>query len=537
MHIDLSELLIDYKKKKSVNLETPLNKKRVLLLYILIFTCLILIFLRCGYLQIVKGAHFQKMAQQNTIRTQKISAPRGLIYDKNRILLAQNRPFFFVDNQIIPLEEALQKQEQGKNVEQKTLRYYPYAKATSHLIGYTDNENIGRTDLELFYNDVLTGTPGQERLQVSADGQIIKQKQRQEPIIGQSLILNIDLDLQKFIYENLPEGKKASVIVLNPQNGAILALVSAPSFDPNLFTTGIAKNKYEELINNPDKPLFNRPISGRYAPGSVIKPLIALAGLEEDVIDPEEQIETSGQLRIQDKYNPDRVYIFPDWKDHGQVDLFKAIAQSCNVYFYKLGEKLGFNNTARYLKKFGLEDKTNIDLPGEAVGFVPIKGWLGDLYHISIGQGDLIVTPMQVASYTMMIANGGTMYQPQIVDKIIDNQGNELDIKPSINKNNIADQENIDLINKAMSCFTDYSLGYPLRDLPIKIAGKTGTAQYGPKPKNKEEEKYHSWFTSFYQDKLVVTVLIEQGESGYATALPVAKKVYQWYVNKKELNK
>lgn len=509
-------------------LQKPLKSKRLLGVYLFFFLGLLIILAQTGWLQIVQGGELSQRAKDNAIRIQEISAPRGEIFDQQGQRLVKNQAVFFYQGEKVSHQKAILLQQQNREIEQKIYRSYPFTRITSHILGYTNTRNQGKSGLELFYNKELSGQTGQEQVQVSAQGKAIKKTGSTEPHLGRDLLLHLDLNLQKFIYKNLPEDKKAAVVVLNPRNGGVLALVSKPGFDPNIFANNFSQEKYDQLSNDPGKPLFNRVLAGQYPPGSSIKPLVALAGLEQGLVDPQHETHCSGELVVRSSYNS-KTYRFPDWKVHGDVDLQKAITQSCNVYFYKLGRKLGFEILSDYFIKFGLGQKLHPDLPYEEKGYIPQDGWLGDLFHAAIGQGEVNVTPLQMATATSVLSNGGFLWQSQVVDKLRSPEGDIKDVKPKLISKNLASLENIKLVRKSMQALKDSSLGWRLRDLPLTIAGKTGTAQFGPAVEKDEDKKYHAWFTSFYKDELVVTVLIEQGGSGTGTALPVAKKIYQWY--------
>lgn len=483
--IEIEEIFLDKKSRQEI--VRPLKIKRLMWFYGFIIFCLLILLIKIGYLQIFKKNYYQSIAEENRIRIETIPAPRGIIYDQNGKQIVQN---------ILSSEKKLK-------------RNYVNSEIWAHLIGYTDYENKGQTGLELVYDNYLQGQNGKKRIEVDALENNKRVVAVQDPEPGDDLILNIDAELQKKLYDILPEERSAGVI-LDAQTGAVLALVSKPSFDSNLFAQGINQEKYQELINSPDKPLFNRAISGQYPPGSTIKPLMAVAALEKNLIDPWEEITDVNSIKIRNQYNPDIIYNFPDWKDHGQVNMVKAIKESCNIYFYKIGEKLGWKNIEKYADKLGLGQVLGIDLPNEAKGHVPQKGWLGDLYHIAIGQGDLTITVLQLASYTAAIANNGKIYQPQILDKVFDKDDNLIkDILPQIIKSNAF---NFEIIKKGMDQSTEY--------------GKTGTAQFSSK-----QDKYHAWYTSF-KDNLVVTILVEEGKSGQQTAMPIAKAIYKWYYSK-----
>lgn len=506
------DTLSDSRAEDLQSMEAPLRKKHFRWLYSLVIAMLVILLFRCGWLQIYKGDYFQAKAFENKIQVEKIQALRGIIYDYKNHSLVQNIP----------------------SAELTPLRYYPDGQILAHLIGYINKiDKNGQTGLELIYENELKGKPGQKYLEVDSSNQAKGTIAIEEPEPGNNLVLHLDLDLQRKIYDLLKDKQKAVALAMNPKNGGVMALVSIPSFDNNLFAQGISAQEYQRLKDDPISPFFNRAISGEYAPGSTIKPLIALAGLTEGVINPDETInDDKGFLKITHQYDPNIVYIFPDWKIHGPIKMRRAIAESCNVYFYTLGQRLGFSKIKEYADLFGLGKKTGIDLPGESIGFVPQQGSIGDLYHTSIGQGDITLTPLQLLIYTAAIANGGKLYQPQVVDKILDEHNNLLrDIEPRILQENFIDDAFIKVIQEGMAGITDSSFGWRLRDLPQKIAGKTGTAQFG------KEGKTHSWFSSYgpiANPEITLVVLIEGGGSGSEAALPIAKEIYQWYYERSE---
>jgi len=450
----------------------------------------------------------------------------------------------------------------GIYLKKKIKRDYQFSPYFSHILGYVskvskkdleDNPSynpedyIGRTGLELFYDKWLRGKYGKEIMEVNSVGKIVKKLKHEEPIPGNSLILNIDKDLQIKLYDSLKKyadkaEKKGVGIVLNPSNGAILSLVSLPSFDNNIFSGKISKEEYNKLVSNINKPFLNRAISGEYPPGSTIKPLIASAGLQEKIVSLSTTVNCKGGISVKDKYVPKKIWYFADWRAHGITDIIKAIAVSCNVYFYHLSggygkiKGLGIEKIKKYLQLFGLGKKTNIDLPNEHSGLIPDKKWkektkgekwyIGDTYHIGIGQGDIKVTPIQIAAATSVIANKGTLYKPQIVDKIIDENGNLImDISPEVIRKNFIDKKYLDIVRKGMREAVVYGSCRALNDLPVKVAGKTGTAQFC-------KDKTHAWFTGFApfdNPEIVITILVEGGGEGHKMAVPVAKEVLQWY--------
>ncbi|MBU1177052.1 MAG: penicillin-binding protein 2 [Patescibacteria group bacterium] len=452
----------------------------------------------------------------------------------------------------------------GIRIQQNAQRQYILGPYFSHIIGYTGevnesdlekhpdyflNDEIGKIGLEKQYQDYLRGQPGQEQIEVDSSGKtqrIIANKPSQP---GNGLVLFVDKDLQEKLYQSLENmlkklsgtkdsTKKAAAVAINPNNGGILALVSLPSFNNNPFAQGISQEDLNFLENNPNEPFMNRVLAGQYPSGSIIKPLIAAAALEENIISAYQKINCNGVISIGNEYNPQIVYNFVDSKAHGMTNMFKAIAESCNVFFYTIGggykdiEGLGVDRIKKYLGYFGLGSITGIDLPNEKSGLISNKEdwYLGDTYHLSIGQGDLLVTPLQMASAIASIANGGILYQPQLVDKIIDEQGNIVeDIQPSIIRQGFISEDNLKEIRKAMRETVVSGSAQSFLSLPIEVAGKTGTAQFG------NNNKTHAWFASFapYENsQIALIILIEGGGEGHLSANPVAKEVYEWYFSK-----
>ena len=410
---------------------------------------------------------------------------------------------------------------------------------------YPIDDYIGKTGLEFYYENILRGSYGEKLVEVDSQGKIQNIFAQKDPSVGKNITLSIDGDLQKKLYYEINQMlralglDRAAGVALDPTNGQILALVSFPGFDNNKFVQGLSKKDFEKFIQNPSKPLFNRAISGTYPLGSTIKPLIAAAALNERIVTPNQIINCSGSITIYHPYYPNIFYTFHDWKAHGSTNITKAIAESCDVYFYTIGggygsiEGLGVEKIKQYLTQFGLGEVLGIDLPNEAKGLVPDEDWkhknknedwyIGDTYNISIGQGDLLATPLQIALATAAIANNGTLFRPQIVNKIDDDP-----VSSQIIRNNIIDKEMLDVIKKGMRETIISGTAKPLYDLPIKVAGKTGTAQA-------PGGKTHGWFIAFapYDNpEIVLVILIENGGEGSAVAVPIAKEVLRWYFSR-----
>jgi penicillin-binding protein 2 len=452
-------------------------------------------------------------------------------------------------------------------VESGIQRAYNIPQSMSHVLGYlrrVDKEDIeknpnylltddvGKTGIEAEYEKILRGIYGKKQIEVDALGRQTIILAKEDPQAGNDIVLSIDAELQKKSEEILKKHlaahglKKGAVVASNVNNGEILALVSLPAFDNNIFSGGLSYDDYNRLINDKNKPLYNRAISGEYPSGSTVKPVFAAAALEEGIINEKTTFYSSGGIRV-DKW------FFPDWKagGHGTTDVRKALAESVNTFFYIIGggqldeslkntvkTGLGIEKLTFYAKKFGLGNKLGIDLPGEVTGFLPSKKWkqetkdeswyIGDTYHFAIGQGDLLVTPLQVNFWTAIFANGGILYQPQIVKKIITRDGNESILQPKIKNINFISKKNLDIVSAGLRDGVVWGSSRKLADLPFKVAGKTGTAEWGT------GKRPHAWFTGFapYDNpEIAITILMEEGVEGSAAAVPVAKEILWQYFN------
>ncbi|MBU4331562.1 penicillin-binding protein 2 [Patescibacteria group bacterium] len=410
--------------------------------------------------------------------------------------------------------------------------------------GYLLNDYIGKTGIEYNYEFYLRGQDGKKRIEVDFLGKEEKIVSFSPPKDGQSLVLSIDLDLQKKISEILQKQlrqikkTKGVVIVTEVNSGEILALVSVPSYDNNLFARGISRENYEKLINDESEPLFNRAIAGEYPPGSTIKPVLAAAALEEEIINENTTFISTGGIWLSE-------WFFPDWKagGHGRINVTQAIAESVNTFFYYIGggheefKGLGLEKINYWSSLFGFGRDTKIDLPGEGSGFLPTKQWkmdtreepwyIGDTYHLAIGQGDILVTPIQVANFTAVIANDGTLYRPHLLKNLLhaDNETASA-VQNEILRTNIAQKKNLEIVRQGMRGAVVYGSSQSLADLPIAVAGKTGTAQVGG------EKDPHAWFTGFapYENpEIAITILIENGGEGSRVAVPIAKEILQYY--------
>lgn len=451
-------------------------------------------------------------------------------------------------------------------ISKETKRIYIDGNYFAHLTGYLGKASskdlkinssyslrdlVGKDGLEVQYEKELRGIPGQIAVLVDSDITISNTFIAKEPSAGNNLYLNIDGNLQKLLTDTLYEkmaqtnASGSAAVVLNVKSGEILALVSLPNFDNNLFGEGLSSKTYQQLANDKTQPFFNRAIAGNYPSGSTIKPFIASAALAENIISPDYKVDdTLGYITIPNQYNPDIVYTYHDWKAHGFVNMKQAIAISANVYFYIIGggykniAGLGINRIEKYLKLFGFGSNLGIDLPGESNGLVPDPAWkkaakkenwfTGDTYNVSIGQGDILVTPLQMVSGVAAVANGGTLWRPKIVSKIIDLDGKIIkEFKPEMIRNLIVNDEKLKVVREGMRDAVTNGSAWLLNDLPIKVAGKTGTAQV-----TNTFRKTNAWFTGFapYDNpEIALAIIIEGAGEGSTAAVPVAKQVFEWY--------
>lgn len=555
-----------------------------------LLVCLIIItsaiFLKLFYLQVIKGSYYRYLADSNRIKTVIIHAPRGIILDRNNTPLVFNVPGFrkTVNGKTEVLEKdevvnLMAKGEQG--FEMDVLREYPYKESASHVLGYIgqiseeelknpkfvdykSGDLIGKMGIENEYEEKLRGINGKQLFEVDSFGKEVRKLGQTDPISGQNIKLTLDIKLQEAANNAMKDIKRGAVVVSNTK-GEILALVSKPSFNPNLFTMGVKYESasgsatLEQILNDSkNQTMLNRAISGVYPPGSTFKIVVAAAGLEENIINENYTVEDMGILKIGDFSFANWYYTSYGGKE-GEVNVVKGIKRSNDIFFYKLAEKIGVNNISKWAEKFGLGKPLGIDLPGEEDGTVPSPKWkeeiigeqwyLGDTYHYGIGQGYLLTTPLQVNSWTETIANKGKYYQPHLLK----------DKKITVGKKSFLSEGTFSLIRQGMieSC-SQGGVAWPLFDFKVKnkdlkidgknfievpissgsanmkkisIACKTGTAQHGG-----EQTLPHSWITLFapsYDPEIVITVLAEESGEGSNIAGPIAKKILDAYFSEK----
>jgi len=565
--LEPQEILLDslaQKKEKELGisekkLEIPLSQKILRGLWLSFLILIFILFGKTAQLQILEGKNFSQLSDQNRFAVSLIQAQRGVIYDKDLNQLVFNKPSFDfvcdgeivsenIDHQTLIFYEvnpALLEKELGPGCEIKnnTVREYLEGSVFSHLIGY-QRKTGEKTGLEDYYDNILEAKSGEMQVTRDVYGNPVAQKIISQPASGQSLVLHLDSGLQNKLNQALERtmsnigAETGAAIALNPQTGGVLALTSFPNFDNNLFSQGMSEEQWQVIDKDTNNPLFNRVISGEYPTGSTIKPLIASAGLQENLISPEKNILCQGLIEVEHRYDPEIIYKFHDHAIHGWTDLRKAIAQSCNVYFYRLGggyedqDGLGPTRIKKYLQLFGWGETTQVDLSGEAEGLIPDPVWKkdvigeawwdGNTYYLSIGQEYLLATPIQVAASFAAIANGGTLYQPQIVQKILAGE----EIQPKIIRKDFIAPENLQVIREGMREAVTYGSSVLLSSLPVKAAAKTGTAQTW------QEDVYHNWLTVFapYENpEIVLTIVIENVRGMQVATLPIAQEVLTWY--------
>lgn len=565
-------------------------------------------------LQVVNFEKYQTQSRDNRVHMQRLSPQRGLIFDRSQRLLADNQPSYMltiyrdqIDNldaiiegllelRIIDLQEkeaffqrsknyrqfeavpirlnmseeaiarfAAQKHRfQGVEIQASLMRYYPQGELIAHMLGYisrinereresVDRENyaateyIGKIGVERFYEKILHGKVGSEYVETNARGKVLRSLETYLPHPGKNLTLHMDLELQRVAFEALGDFRGA-IVALDAKTGGVLAAVSTPSYDPNLFARRITHSQYQALQEDIDIPLFNRVMQAQYPPASTIKPFIGLAGLEEGIITPHTKVYDPGWYQL-----PNNERLYRDWKreGHGLINLREAVAQSCDVYFYDLADKLGIGLIYQYLDKFGFGRATGIDVLSERSGTNPSPEWKraqgrgawfpGDNVNIGIGQGYMLATPLQLAYATNIIANRGRVLVPQMVAEI-DGVSQEVKELPSIQLKK--DRHWDEIIGSMIDVVHNWrGTAYRLQQgLSYKIAGKSGTAQVigiaqGEKYDASQvalRKRDHALFIAFapVDNPLIsVAVVVENGESGSAVAGAMAKQVIEKWMD------
>ncbi len=458
----------------------------------------------------------------------------------------------------------------GLQVITEPSRLYLTGSLLSHVLGYVGpisaeeyaelqdedylfQDFLGKTGVESTYESTLRGKPGKKLVEVDSAGRELKVISERQPIDGSNLVLSIDLDLQRKVTEVLSEyaagSDNAAAAVMDVKTGELLAMVSSPTFDNNAFSGPLSDQDLAALIDSPGKPLVNHVIAERYPPGSTFKTIVGAGALQEGVAFPWTTITSRGYITVENEFDPNVVYVYPDWASLGALDFYGGIAMSSNVYFYYLaGGKsdegfrgLGEGKVAEYARAFGLGEPTGVDLPGESPGLVPDAAWkeeaigepwtLGDTYNFGIGQGYVAATPLQVLTAICAVANGGELLAPRVVKEFQDSHGNMLEAtERTVRRRVPVDAENLGTLRAAMRQSITSGVAKNAAVAGVEVAGKTGTAEFGPKLSN---GKYatHGWFVGFapYDDPQVAIVVFVQRGSGGNDASPAAAKILDYY--------
>ena len=591
--------------------DSRLIRSRILFGGVALIVLTLLLIFRMYYLQVVQFEHHSTLAENNRIHVQSLPPTRGMIYDRNGVLIADNRASFsltltreragdwehVLDSIIEILEldsdsrELFEKrirqgrrpfepvpvmfelsEEQiariavnqfrlpGVEVAASLVRYYPQKEHFAHSVGYVGRINeaelkkldpvnysgthhIGKTGIERFYEDQLHGQVGYEEVETNARGRVLRVLNRVEPISGQDIYLTLDSKLQEAA-ELALDGRRGAIVALDPNNGEVLAMVSQPSFDPNPFVTGISFKAYGLLRDSPDQPLFNRILRGLYPPGSTIKPMMAVAGLEAGVITPNSRVFDPGFYQL-----PNNTHKYRNWNRYGDgwVDLDLAIARSNDTYFYDLAHKLGVDRMHDYMTRFGFGQRVALDMFEETAGLMPSREWKRNRYRqawypgetliLGIGQGYMQTTPLQLAQATALVASKGRWIRPHLARSV----GG---LQPIVDAEEPADivlrDDNIwNVVQRGMESVMHGARGTARKvgdSAKYRIAGKSGTAQVVAikqgerynRDKVQERHRDHALFVAYApadNPAIAVAVMVENGESGSGVAAPVAKQV------------
>lgn len=575
--------------------------EKIIFISFIVIAAFLLLAMRLWQLQILQGKEYRKISEANRLRIISIPAPRGIIFDRNGLPLVENSPYFsasivpneFDKDRVVPLSkilnlpaeeifdklskndlgtfipvklkqrlsfneiayiEARRSDFPGLIIETEVGREYIYGDVGSHLIGYLGKLTpsqlkdpafrdippdmfVGQWGVEKLFDSSLRGVPGNRIIEVNALGREIRLIQEKPPVTGQDIALSIDIHMQEAVEKAFGERAGASV-ALSPDNGEILAIVSKPSFDPNLFTDGISQSEWTNLINNKKNPMLNRAIQSQYPPGSTFKIVTALAGLEEGVITTDTKVECRGVINYGNWH-------FGCWQKngHGVVSLHRAIAESCDVFFYETGRRLGIDRIYDYAIKLGLGKKTGIEIGKERAGLIPNSKWKletkktawypGETLHAAIGQGYVTATPLQMAVMTATAVNGGILYKPILLK----------DAPPVVQARLQLSHKNLEIIKTGLLGVVEDpgGTGWAARSGMVDIGGKTGTSQVVSIRKSSiylpEHFRDHAWFVAFApfeKPEIALSVLVEHGGHGGGAAAPIAKQAIEAYMNSKK---
>ena len=600
---------------KDHNIDARIVQRRLVLAAVFVVALVGALVARMYYLQVTQYEHHSTLSENNRVHVQPIPPTRGRIYDRNGVVLAENRPSYSLtitrdrvedlpatfellrsllalnDEDLAQAERRLSQarrpfesvpvmfeltQEQiariainqfrlpGVEVQASFVRYYPYADHFAHALGYVGRINeqelksidpvayagthyIGKTGIERFYEQLLHGTVGYEEVETNARGRVLRVLKRTEPVSGSDLTLELDAELQAVAEEALGD-RRGAVVAIDPNTGGVLAFVSKPGFDPNLFVTGISYADYGALRDSLDQPLFNRVLRGQYPPGSTIKPVVALAGLDAGVVTRTSRVYDPGFYQL-----PNVSHKYRNWNRAGDgwVDMPYAIARSNDTYFYDLAHKLGIDRLHDFMSQFGIGQRVSIDMYEEAAGLMPSRDWKrgryrqpwypGETLIAGIGQGYMLATPLQLAQATALIASRGVWHRPRLLKEAEGLLPDESDTPPDIQIRNDSDW---DFITQAMQDVMQSPHGTAraaAAGAPYNMAGKSGTAQVvaiaqGERYDSaalRERHRDHALFVGFAPTEkpmIAVATLVENGESGGRVAGPVVRAVFDAWV-------
>tara|TARA_Y100000748_G_scaffold180654_1_gene151391 strand:- start:413 stop:2293 length:1881 start_codon:yes stop_codon:yes gene_type:complete len=600
---------------KDHNIDARIVQRRLVLAAVFVVALVGALVARMYYLQVTQYEHHSTLSENNRVHVQPIPPTRGRIYDRNGVVLAENRPSYSLtitrdrvedlpatfellrsllalsEEDLAQAERRLSQarrpfesvpvmfeltQEQiariainqfrlpGVEVQASFVRYYPYADHFAHALGYVGRINeqelksidpvayagthyIGKTGIERFYEQLLHGTVGYEEVETNARGRVLRVLKRTEPVSGSDLTLELDAELQAVAEEALGD-RRGAVVAIDPNTGGVLAFVSKPGFDPNLFVTGISYADYGALRDSLDQPLFNRVLRGQYPPGSTIKPIVALAGLDAGVVTRTSRVYDPGFYQL-----PNVSHKYRNWNRAGDgwVDMPYAIARSNDTYFYDLAHKLGIDRLHDFMSQFGIGQRVSIDMYEEAAGLMPSRDWKrgrhrqpwypGETLIAGIGQGYMLATPLQLAQSTALIASRGVWHRPRLLKEAEGLLPDESDTPPNIQIRNESDW---DFITQAMQDVMQSPHGTAraaAANAPYNMAGKSGTAQVvaiaqGERYDSaalRERHRDHALFVGFAPTEkpmIAVAALVENGESGGRVAGPVVRAVFDAWV-------
>ena len=593
-------------------------KRRIIGLICFVVPGFAFLLFRLFYLQIIEGENFRRLSENNCIRLQSIDPPRGLIFDRNGRLLVDNRPSYdlsIVVKDARPLETSLQhlsqytriplewlwgeiernqnqpsfkpvllKQDIGRDVlaalevkrfdlpgtvvDVRLRRLYVKGQSAAHVLGYVGEissadlksvkysgykrgDLIGKSGVEKSFENYLRGERGGRQIEVNVTGQLVRVLKTVDAVAGNNVFLSFDERLQEKA-EDLLSDVTGAVVAMDPANGHILAMASSPSYDPNIFVDGFSRDQWETFIKNPPHPLQNKALQGEYPPASTYKIITAMAGLEEGVIDEKTTMICPGYYKFGDRD-------YRCWKKggHGSVNVGRAISESCDVFFYQVGLRLGVDRLASYAKAAGLGAVTGIQLEQESGGLIPTAAWKkrrfgvawqgGETLSISIGQGFNLTTPLQLATMISTIANGGTRFAPLIVKKVQNASGETIkEFYPEIKGYLPVSQKNLDIVRKGLWEVVNGKSGTAriAHIEGIEISGKTGTAQVFSRKTESENEKgraqhlkSHALFVAYapsVNPKIAISVLVEHGEHGSSAAAPIASQLIRAYLSEND---